>query len=365
MQQPTAIDLFSGGGGLTVGLKQAGFKVISAVEIEPHAAKTYQENHPEVKLLPMDIRSVDSRQLLGSSANEVDLIAGCPPCQGFSSLTAKYQRVDPRNQLIDDMSKIIRELTPLVVMVENVPGLATRGKAEFGRFIQELECNGYIVEWGILQVADYGVPQLRRRLVLLAGRGFRIGLPAPTHSRLGQRGTKPWVTLEEAIGAYKSPVSLRQAHQSGGPQSFNWHVVRDISAKNIQRFHALKPGVSRSLLPEHLRPDCHKNRDDGFVNVYGRLSWNQPSVTVTGGCTTPSKGRFGHPEELRTISVREAATIQTFPSDYIIATDFMDYACRIIGNALPCLFAKVLAEQCYRAMQEYSQRLSIAQPSGT
>ena len=140
-----------------------------------------------------------------------------------------------------------------------------------------------------------------------------------------------------------SPALLADARKAGGPQRNNWHVVRQLSLNNIARLRATRPGASRAELPEALRPECHKSADEGYTNVYGRMSWDQLPVTITGGCTTLSKGRFGHPSELRTISVREAARIQTFPDDYVFDTPFMEYACGMIGNALPCDFAEMLA----------------------
>lgn len=347
----TAIDLFAGGGGLTVGLKQAGFKVVSAVEIEPHAYSTYKANHPEVHAYKQDIRTIDGQSLKKlSPSGEIDLIAGCPPCQGFSSLTAKYRRDDPRNELVHEMKRLIYEIQPKAVMMENVPGLALKGKDILEEFVNSLKELGYFVEWKVLQVADYGVPQNRRRLVLLAGKGFKIDFPEPTHSRKGSNGKQQWVNLRNVIGDMPEPITMSEALSSGGPKSYNWHVVRNLSPQNIRRLKNAIPGKSWIKIPKRLRPDCHKDKNTGFSNVYGRLDWDQPSVTITGGCTTLSKGRFGHPEQLRTISVREAALIQTFPRDYIIDTDFMEHACTIIGNALPCKFAEVMSKSCYEAL---------------
>lgn len=348
-----AIDLFAGGGGLTVGLKRAGFNVISAVEIEQHAFSTYKANHPEVQAYKQDIRTITGKSLLKTSqSGKINLLSGCPPCQGFSSLTSKYRRNDPRNELVSEMSRLVEEIKPSAVMMENVPGLSQKGNLLFEDFILKLKNLGYIVNWSVLQVADYGVPQNRRRLVLLAGLGFSISLPKRTHSRTGGKGLLPWRTLRDAIGEMPEPIKMNEANKNGGPQKFNWHVVRVLSDQNIKRLEASTPGLSRTQLDDSLRPPCHRGRESGFSNVYGRMSWDQVPVTMTGGCTTLSKGRFGHPEKNRTISVREAALIQTFPQDYIIDTPFMDYACNIIGNALPCDFAEVVATQCYEALKE-------------
>lgn len=348
----TAVDLFAGGGGLSVGLKNAGFDVVGAVEIEEDAMATYAINHPEVHVFRQDIRCAQGKDLLKAiSQKHVDLLAGCPPCQGFSSLTRKYARRDPRNQLVSEMSRLIREIKPSAVMMENVPGLAERGKRLLNSFVSELEAMGYTVNWDILQVADYGVPQNRRRLVLLAGKGFPIPLPEATHSRSCKNGLLPWKTLREVIGDLPKPVSFSRAKDTGGPLIYKWHVVRDICEENKERLRYAKPGRVRAYLPNRLRPKCHKRLDGGFNSAYGRMAWDQTSVTITGGCTTFSKGRFGHPKQNRTISVHEAALIQTFPSSYIFDTDYIDAACNIIGNALPCDFARVVADQCRSSLE--------------
>ncbi|MBW4491231.1 MAG: DNA cytosine methyltransferase [Trichocoleus desertorum ATA4-8-CV12] len=352
--QFTAIDIFAGGGGLTVGLKRAGFQVVGAVEIEPHAFATYKANHPEVQAYKQDVRTIRGEDLRACSpTNEVDLLSGCPPCQGFSSLTYRYRRADPRNQLVLEMGRLVTEVQPRIVMMENVAGLPDRGKELFDEFIQHLKTLGYLPTWDVLQVADYGVPQSRRRLVLLAGKGFPVDLPKPTHSRTGEDGLSPWKTLREAIGNMPKPHVLADIQAAGGPLQFNWHVVRALSEMTIKRLQATKPGESRMKIPVELRPACHQHRTEGFNNVYGRLDWDQVCGTVTSGCTTVSKGRFGHPDEDRTISVREAALIQTFPINYIFDTPYMDHVCEIVGNALPCDFAEVVAQQCIKALDEY------------
>lgn len=342
-----AIDLFCGGGGLTVGLKKAGFKVAAAVEIDCAAASTYQSNNPEVKLFRQDIRYVtgeDLRQL--SPSGEIDLLTGCPPCQGFTSLTAKYHRDDPRNELINEFVRLIEEVKPKAIMMENVPGLAQRGKHLFEPAVTKLHDLGYKIQYQVLQVADYGVPQFRKRLVLMGGLGFSIPLPPPTHSESGAELPK-WRTVSDAISDFPSPIDFLSAKVKGLISLSNWHIVRNLSPQNIQRLRAAIPGKGWTSIPEELRPACHRGTYSGFSNVYGRMEWGKVSPTITGGCTTLSRGRYGHPTEERTISVREAATLQTFPRDYIIDTNSMDKACNIIGNALPCEFAYKLSRQCY------------------
>lgn len=349
----TAVDIFAGGGGLTVGLKRAGFSVVGAVEFEPHAYATLKANHPEITAYKQDVRTISGEDLRSLSPNgSIDLVAGCPPCQGFSSLTSKYKGRDGRNALVREMARLVEEVNPHAVMMENVPGLfvKAKGKRYLNELLRRLDDLGYCVTYDVLQVADYGVPQSRRRLVLLAGLGFSIDIPVPTHSRTGDNGLRTWRVVSEAIGSMPAPVSLKEAQVSGGPGGHNWHVVRTLDEQNRQRLKHAKPGASWTRIPKNLRPACHQNRNAGFSNVYGRMRWDEVSPSITGGCTTLSKGRFGHPSELRTISVREAALLQTFPPDYIFDTPYMEYACAIVGNALPCDFATQLATACRDAI---------------
>lgn len=346
-----AIDLFAGGGGLTLGLKRAGFFVVAAVENEPHAYATLVANHAEIKAFKQDIRTINGTYLTGlARPGNIDLLAGCPPCQGFTSLTSKYKRADPRNELISEMARLVEEIRPRAVMMENVPGLAKRGKYLLDVFLERIDRMGYKPTIDILQVADYGVPQYRRRLVVLAGYGFEIPMPKPTHSRDEQNGLPPWRTVKDAIGSMPEPITLSEAKKLDMIERSNWHIVRSMSEENKLRIKYAKPGEIRTSIPEDLRPKCHRDSYVGFYNVYGRMAWDEVAPTITGGCTTFSKGRFGHPEQDRTISVREAALLQTFPPDYKIDTPYIDYACSIVGNALPCDFAEVVARQCYEAL---------------
>jgi len=354
-RRPVAIDLFSGAGGLSLGLQEAGFRVAAAVEISPDICKTYAANHPNVALITGDARRVTGKMLLeAAGVKHIDLVAGCPPCQGFTSLTHKYRGGDARNTLLLEMARIVGELRPKAVLMENVAGLAGRGKHLLDAFIARLEGYGYQTTVALLQLANYGVAQMRRRLVLTAGRGFAIPLPAPTHSRsaAADANTEPWRTVRDAIAGLVSPVTLGQAKSTGGPQVFGWHVVRDIRPPTMARLRASKAGQSRTALSEELRPDCHKGRAAGFTNVYGRMTWDKPSPAITGGCTSFCKGRFGHPDEPRTISVREAALIQGFPNSYELVTPFMDRACDMVGNALPPPFAERLAKAAFVALTE-------------
>ena len=348
--QLLAVEAFAGGGGLAVGLRDAGIRTVAAIEIEPHAAATFKANHPHVHVFRQDVREVSGKELLKLASGRVHVLAACPPCQGFSSLTSKWRRDDSRNELVSEVGRLAREMRPQAIMMENVPGLGQKGKSLLDALVAELKMLGYMLNCDVLQVADYGVPQRRRRLVLLAGLGFQIDMPEPTHSRTGANGLEKWRTLRDAIHGMEGPLTFREAMSRGGAQLFGWHVVRDLSPQNRRRLHAAKPGGTWSDFSEDLRVDCHRGEYRGFSNVYGRMVWDEPSVTITAGCTTLSKGRFGHPDEDRTISLREAATLQTFPSSYIFETPYFERACEIVGNALPCLFAKAIAKRVKEAI---------------
>ena len=345
---PTAIDIFAGAGGLTVGLKRAGFRVVAAVELESHSFATYKANHPEVKCLRQDIATVSGTALQElAGMDRIDLLVGCPPCQGFTSLTVKYKdKEDPRNALVLEMARLTEAMRPRAIMMENVPGLTQKGGLLYNRLRSRLQALGYRLTEGILQVADYGVPQFRRRFILLGGRGFEISLPDATHSGTPIGSLAPWRTVRDTIKDMTDPITLAEAKARGQVERSDWHVVRDMSRKNIERIKAAKAGKTWTHIPEYLRPNCHRDGYIGFTNVYGRMEWDRPSPTITGGCTTFSKGRFGHPKADRTISVREAALLQTFPLDYRLDTPYIDYVCNMIGNALPCNFAEALSRQC-------------------
>ena len=343
----TAIDAFSGAGGLSVGLKRAGFKVLAAIETESHACDTYSANHPEVLCINRDIREVAGATLFSEfELPSIDLLAGCPPCQGFTSLTAKYKKgVDQRDELVLEVARLAEETKPRAIMMENVPGLAHKGKRLFKELQKRLCDMGYLLNVKILQTADYGVPQFRKRLVLLAGLGFSIPMPQPTHAASQMDGLRRWKTVRDAIGGMPSPMKLSEAKAHDNRNMSNWHVVRNMTERNMARLNSLKAGEIRSSIPENLKPRCHRDGYPGYSNVYGRMQWDRPSPTITGGCTTLSKGRFGHPDQPRTISVREAALLQSFPIDYKLTTPYMEHVCNMIGNALPCDFAEVISRQ--------------------
>lgn len=355
----SAVDLFAGCGGLSLGIKSAGFRVAAAVEISPHAAKTYRRNHRGTPLLEADIRQVSGEHILEATGGlRPDLVVGCAPCQGFCSLTRKWGREDPRNDLLLQMGRLVEQLLPEAVMMENVPGLLKYGARIFRAFIRRLEASGYLPGWRIVQMADHGLPQTRRRLVLLAGRGFMIEFPEPTNGPSSPEGTAR-MTVKDAISSLGPPIRMSEASRRGGPQRFNWHVVRDLQSQTRARLRAARPGRTWLTVREDLRPECHREGYEGFTNVYGRMRWDQAAPTITTGCTTPAKGRFGHPDRRRTtISVREAATLQGFPEGYRFADDRIDVVCEMIGNAVPPPYAQALGKNLLKAIRDHRKALA-------
>ena len=211
-----AIDLFAGAGGMSSGLVAAGFRVVAAVERNADAADSYRANHKDVEVYEADISTLSPRKILkdlGLKPGELDVLAGCPPCQGFTRLTEKNGKRDPRNTLVREYVRFVEVMKPRACMFENVPGLETRGKRLFAELKAALELAGYELSYEVLQLADYGVPQFRRRLVLLAGRDASIKIPERTHaapSTAKEEKLRPWKTVAQAIGNLPSPP-LRSA----------------------------------------------------------------------------------------------------------------------------------------------------------
>ena len=329
----TAIDLFSGCGGLTEGLKQAGFRVLGAVECERVAIETYKHNHKRTKVWPADIKKLPVTHVLkepGIGKGDLDLLAGCPPCQGFSSmrtLNGKRSINDPRNDLIYDFLRFVRGLMPKVVMLENVPGLAQDQR--FLEFKEKLISLGYkFTKSEVINASHYGVPQRRRRLILLASRKADIAYPDKSHELM---------TVRSAI------QRLPKAGSSGDP-------LHDFPENRTEKVTSLiekipKDGGGRTDLSDEHQLRCHRNTD-GFKDVYGRMAWDQPAPTITSGCFNPSKGRFLHPTENRNITLREAALLQTFPKNYYFSlSGGKTAAALMIGNALPPELIKRKAEK--------------------
>lgn len=325
-RKPRAIDLFSGCGGLSEGLRRAGFSVVAAVESDPLAMATYAMNHRRTYRYLGDIRRINAVQFrrdLGMEPGDLDLLAGCPPCQGFSTLrtlNGGVEIVDPMNDLVLQMTRFVKAFRPRAVMIENVPRLMKDNR--FHTVISRLERLGYSWSADVFDAADFGVPQRRRRMILIAARGLTPEFaPRTTRSR----------TVAGAIRQLTEPARSRDPLH-------NYRVSRAAHVTTlISRIP--KDGGSRGSLSRSKQLPCHQ-RHDGFHDVYGRMSWSRPAPTITGGCINPSKGRFIHPDRNRAITLREAALLQGFPPKYRFDTSRGIYfTAQMIGNAFPPEFA--------------------------
>ena len=351
-----AIELFAGCGGLSAGLEKAGFKVISAVEINPVAAKSYELNHPDVSIHISDVSSIhaeDFRKDVGENV-EIDLLAGCSPCQGFSRLRKGEDALnDPRNQLVLQYLRLVKELRPKTILMENVPGLikSEQGKEVFQKVQRKLKRLGYTVSFRIVDAADYGVPQFRKRFVLLGTRIGKneIGIPDPVYGNPDKydKELQPWKTVRETIG------SLPALENGGRDEKYPLHRCSRNGTMNLKRIKAIPHnGGSRTELPPELILECHKRYPNGYRDVYGRMSWDKPSPTITSGCTNITRGRFIHPEQDRGISLLEAAMLQTFDSDYHFSGNSEQIALQI-GNAVPVKLGEVMGKRLIEYLEQY------------
>lgn len=343
---PTAVDLFAGAGGATQGLRDAGFDVVAAVESDPDAATTWSLNHPG-RMFRADVRQVTSTALLaagGLQPGDLDLLKACPPCQGFSSLRGSRAPDARQNDLVLDTLRFVAQLEPRAVLLENVPGLRRDGR--FPRLTSGLRDRGYSLADYLVEASALGVPQRRRRLVVVA---LRDGVPAPS-------------SLDVLV-----PPSVRRPPMSSGEAlavlsaqrvpADPVHIWRRSTGAVAERIAAVPVGGTRFDLPVHLRLACHSRiiSKAGVVlrsatGSYGRVRAEEPVATMTTRCTTPACGPFIHPVEDRGLSLREAAAFQTFPADYRWHGNYGSVE-RQIGNAVPVWMAESLGLAVLRLLE--------------
>lgn len=340
-----AIDLFSGCGGLSQGLKDAGFHIAAAVEIDVKAQATYRLNHPDVPLYGQDIRKLNPKIVLediGLKPDYLDLLAGCPPCQGFSRLRTKNQKniiEDDRNDLIMNFLHFTEVMMPKTVMLENVPALGRDNR--FTNLRDRLKELGYKSIVQVLDAADYQVPQRRKRLIMLASRVHEPQVAIPSETR---------ITVRQALAGVGAPSRSRD----------KLHAIPERRSEEVRELIAKIPknGGSRLDLGEASQLQCHK-KIQGFHDVYGRMAWDDVAPTITSGCHNPSKGRFLHPSYNRTITLREAALLQGFPMSYCFDVSHgKESIALMIGNALPPPFIKAHAKMLLEGI------LSLSKPEG-
>ena len=344
----SAIDLFCGIGGLSYGLKKAGIPVLAGVDLDASCRFAYEQN-VQAEFVLKDISKVQGEEInekYWSGNDQVKILAGCAPCQPFSthSNKVKNKKQTKRWRLISEFKRLVEETSPDIVTMENVPNLANQ--KIFKDFVAFLERNGYFVSYSNVYCPDYGIPQKRRRLVLLASKYGEISLIPKTHSK------ENYITLRQAIG-HLPPVEAGEVCESDP-----LHRTTKLSGINLRRIKASKPNGTWLDWNEDLQLACHKKKTGKtYKAVYGRMSWDEPSSTITTQFYNYGTGRFGHPTQNRALTVREASILQTFPEDYKFYESekaiFIKRLGVYIGNAVPVELGVVIGKSILNHLGEY------------
>lgn len=327
------VDLFCGVGGLSLGLQKAGFRIVAGIDLDPSCKSVYERNISAPFLL-RDVallEPADLRALYGDA--KIRALVACAPCQPFSGYTTKRRKVDDRWQLLNSVARLAVSVKPEIITVENVARLAKLPL--WSDFVEALLEAGYQTAWNVVDSSDFGVPQKRRRLVLIASLIGGIIMPKPITSRC--------LDVRRAIG-HLPPVAAGEVSKSD-----RLHVSRNLTSKNKRRMIASKCGGTWRDWPRSLRVDCHV-RETGrtYPSVYGRMEWDEPAPTITTQFYGFGNGRFGHPDQDRALTLREGALLQTFPESFEFLCDDekvnFNKLGRLIGNAVPPALAKVIGQ---------------------
>ncbi|MCC5898920.1 MAG: DNA cytosine methyltransferase [Phormidium sp. BM_Day4_Bin.17] len=348
----TGVDLFCGAGGLTRGLEKTGITITFGIDIDPECEYPYQTNN-EAIFINKDINKISSQELLHLfKKSELKLLAGCAPCQPFSTYSRKSQQQDDTKWvLVSEFSRLVHEVKPELVTMENVPQLM--GHKVFKEFLNQLKSDNYYIWYDIVECSKYGVPQTRKRLVLVASLLNEIQLLSPEVLPV----TKP-ATVREYIERLPSIAA--------GSSDVNdpLHKASSLSELNLRRIRASKPGGTWRDWPPELLAECHsKISGKTYPSVYGRMEWDAPAPTITTQCFGYGNGRFGHPEQDRAISLREAALLQTFPENYrFVSSDSkasFNTLGRLIGNAVPVRLGEVIGYTLQHHLAVYKKRTIV------
>lgn len=341
------VDVFAGCGGLTQGFVEAGFTPVSAVDLDPAAAATYASNFGP------HVRVEDAERFAGGGFPRTDVVVGGPPCQGFSNIGTRAAG-DPRNELWRHMVEVIRKTRPVFFVIENVPQFlrspALSGLDLATRRHGPLE--GYRIQVAqVVNAADFGAAQLRKRAIVIGSSGPTVRLPEPTHQRLPSGGLPRWRTVRDAIGSLAEPApggwperaAMSRGWQGQGPTpGAELHVAPPPTDLSARRYAAIPPGGNRYDLPDELSMDCWRRPTRGSSDVMGRLDWDRPAVTLRTEFHKPEKGRFLHPSQDRPLTMREGALLQGFPDSFRWCGSRAHVA-RQIGNAVPVPLARAIA----------------------
>ena len=324
-----AVDFFCGAGGLTRGLLDAGIEVILGIDSDDQCGETFETNNIPAKFIHKDIRALSIQELeekLREISNKELLFVACAPCQPFSKQRTVPKRKEQRT-LLGCFMKFVESFQPEYVFVENVPGITKIGRhSTYNRFIAMLEKNNYFYDTDNVDAKDYGVPQTRRRHIVLAQKSAPVHIPKPTHGP----GRHPYRTVWETVSHFPAIVA-GETHKT-----IPNHRASALSDLNMLRIRKTPHnGGSRLDWPEDLVLKCHRGEYKGHTDVYGRMYWNRPAPALTCKCHSLSNGRYGHPEQDRAISLREAAALQGFPDKYVFCGKSKQTLGNQIGNAVP------------------------------
>ena len=356
MKTPTVIDLFCGCGGMSWELYQAGFKILAGIDNWNRALQTFRHNHPETSTVEADIANLNPQSVMDSldlAPGDLDCLIGGPPCQGFSkNVPAAYRFLeDSRNQLSRDFLRFVDEMRPKIVVMENVAEIYNAyGGIVRQEIIDSLGKLGYEVDVDILFAPDYGVPQRRRRCFFFASRtGVFPLLSPPTFGKVASTTlfgqVKPHRSAWSAISdlpvlqngegyepmTYESPaLNAYQVQMRSNSTALYDHVTRKLNTKQYTRIASLEPGQGLKNLPKEIRPKS------GYSGAYGRLDFQMIAPTITRWFFHPGSGRFCHPREVRLLTIREAARLQSFSDDFIFTGTYIEKSHQV-GNAVPPL----------------------------
>jgi len=346
-----AVDLFCGAGGLSFGLRKAGVKILAGIDFDPACQYPFEENNGAT-FIESDVTLVKGADIskMFTAKADIRVLAGCAPCQPFS----KYRQgedtsADKKWKLLYEFSRLVGETKPDIVTMENVPEL--EGHKVFDDFVLDLIAKEYEVSYSIINCLDYGVPQSRKRLVLLASRHGSINLINPSHT------PETFVTVQQAIG-HLPAISAGERHKNDA-----LHVSSKLNEINMRRIQQSTQGGTWRDWDKDLLLACHKKKSGkSYPSVYGRMNWNSPAPTMTTLCYGLGNGRFGHPEQDRAISLREAAIFQTFPETYKFCAP-SDKPCtkiigRLIGNAVPVRLGEVIGLSIKKHCKDLPNKLA-------
>ncbi len=353
----SAFDFFCGCGGTSLGFQKAGIDLAFALDVDEDAKNTFTLNLPNTFFCHKsisDLKESDILPIIDKKQNSYKLFCGCAPCQPFTKQNTQSNKNDLRKNLLSQFGDVIQQYKPDFVFVENVPGMQKVSKQNggpFSAFVALLDKMEYQISFGIVAAQDYGVAQLRRRLVLLASKHGKIELPSPTH---GENTSNPYRTVRKAI----EDLPVISAGEICKKSNILNHRAAKLSDLNLTRIKASKHnGGGRKDWPKEIWPKCYTKTDDngntynGHTDCYGRLKWDKPATGLTTRCISYSNGRYGHPEQNRVISIREAARLQGFDDDFEF-TGSLNSMAKQIGNAVPIPLAKAMGKHFIKHIEE-------------